>query len=201
MHDNLAFTYSSNWKNPHRFLQRTGLQFLDWFSRDWNYMKLGQAGPLERPRRTSVPWCMSNGRKDSESRGSFKQSSKPNSSKLPLRASKPSIEDGIGPGGLWNLQKYLSSVQKENLLHGRICLKNTVVKRASENYLHSTHGEAPHANFMKENYKMQITAHMSSKLCNSHATMTGITDKAADIYIYANFHPQPTQHYVKYLLQ
>jgi hypothetical protein len=34
------------------------------------YIILGYTGPLDRPRRTSIPWCMSNGRKVSDSRGS-----------------------------------------------------------------------------------------------------------------------------------
>lgn len=35
-------------------------------------MKLGHTGPLESPRRTSTPWCMSTGRKLSDSLGSVR---------------------------------------------------------------------------------------------------------------------------------
>ena len=38
--------------------------------------KVGQTGPFDRPSRTSMPWCMSAGRKLSESRGSAHHSQK-----------------------------------------------------------------------------------------------------------------------------
>ena len=39
-------------------------------------LKLGQIGPLDKPRRTSIPWCMSGWRKLSESWGTASQEKK-----------------------------------------------------------------------------------------------------------------------------
>ncbi len=38
----------------------------------WDQLKVGQIGPLDKPRRTSIPWCMSGWRKLSESWGTAK---------------------------------------------------------------------------------------------------------------------------------
>jgi hypothetical protein len=56
----------------------------------------------------------------------FRKSSKPKWSRLPVTVSKPSIEEGITPGGLWNLQATMVLYQIQTTLS--LFNKNTSTK-------------------------------------------------------------------------
>lgn len=52
-------------------------------------MKLGETGPFDIPRRTSIPWCKSTGLNVSESRGSAKDGKYLQDSDEQYQISKP----------------------------------------------------------------------------------------------------------------
>ena len=57
--------------------RRNGLRCTTYCRTTWmDQMKLGQIGPLDKPRRTSIPWCKSGWRKLSESWGTASQEKK-----------------------------------------------------------------------------------------------------------------------------